>query len=142
MRQYCANQMTTIVYSRLLSKMLMIEKTGEILYRELSLKSRDINSKDLYERLADNEQRTASYIKEELVHFNIKESSLVRSLFVAIASLFFRLLTIGQLKWILKKVLKRRVYSSWFDRNKDSNQQFWQKLLEHEKIQFKLLNLQ
>jgi hypothetical protein len=121
--------------------MLMIEKVGEILYRALSQKSRDLNLKDIYQRLANNEQQTAFCIREELARFNIESHSLTKGLFITITNLFFSFFTLGQLEWILKNILKRRMYSRWLNCDRDANHQFWQKLLEHEKIQFELLKL-
>lgn len=119
--------------------MLLMERSGECLYKSLESKAKNPRRKPVYEKLALNEQETAQYIEKEIA-----------SLYQPIACTFgrvrlkavrgvFALLTERQLLWLLKKVLAQRNYKKWYDKHKDKNQDFWNALLKHEDVQFSLL---
>lgn len=125
----------------LFKKMLLIENLGALLYEALSAKSRDTNQKDIYTQLARNEHTSGTDIKEELARLNIHHSSPLHTGIVVIAKYAFALMPLCQLEWILKKALKKRIYSRWFACYHESNQELWDKLLQHETMQCALLKI-
>jgi len=126
-------------YRDLLNKMLIIENIGEIFYKALVLKVKNKNLKLTYERLALNERETAKYIEKELWTIDKNNRILISGIILSVTKLLCSLLTARQLNWILKSVLKRRVYGEWYNLYKDKNREFWRLLLNHENLQHKLL---
>lgn len=131
---------TNKTYEKLLNKMLIIENAGEALYRSLGSKTRDGNLRLIYEKLALNEHETAKCIENEILLILGKgHSILINIVALSLANIVFSVLTTRQLVWILKRVLKRRVYSKWYNEYKNDNENFWRILLNHENLQHKLL---
>lgn len=124
---------------RQLEKMFIVEAVGERIYNVLATKTKDKNLQSIFQGLAFGELRTREYIEKELtlidknIHLPFKKTILIFTNFI------FCLLTVSQLLWILKSVLKKRIYTRWFDTYKDNNQQFWKLLLDHENTQHELL---
>ena len=125
-------------YQRLLQKMLRIEVLGEKFYDVLAAKTKDAQLKMDYQRLALNEHQTAEHIGKELLLFN-QDGDVSDGIFIAIMQFIFNLLPARLLSFILKIILKKRMYSGWFKTNRDTNQQFWDLLLQHENVQHELL---
>jgi hypothetical protein len=127
-------------YQKLLGKMLRIERLGDILYKSLASKVKKENLKLTYERLAKNEQETARNIENEILALDKDHPILVNSVIINLAKLICGILTARQLTWILKTILKRRMYSKWCNIYSDKNKEFWHLLLDHEKLQHELLS--
>lgn len=126
-------------YQKLLNKMLTIENAGEILYKALIRKTKDNNLRLIYERLALNERETARYIAKEILTTDNNLRKSISGLMLNLTKLICAILRGRQLAWVLKIALKRRAYSRWHNRYKDSNQDFWRSLLSHENLQHELL---
>lgn len=127
-------------YQKLLGKMLRIESLGDILYKSLASKVKKENLKLTYERLAKNEQETARNIENEILALDKNHPILVNGVILNLAKLICGILTARQLTWILRTILKRRMYSKWCNIYSDKNKEFWRLLLNHEKLQYKLLS--
>lgn len=127
------------VYIDLLNKLLTIEHVGNTLYKALISKVRNENMRIVYEKLAYNERETAKSIEEEISAINRNSPALINNLISNLAKLIFAILTVKQLTWILKAVLKRKIYSKWYLVYRDRNQDLWQLLLSHEDLQHQLL---
>ena len=128
-------------YQLLLNRMLVMELTGERLYETLALKTRDANLKSIYQRLACVEYQTSECIRKEMASINKNSHEILNGIVPKFSKFLFCLFTEKQLAWILKTILKRKSYSRWFKVYKDSNQEFWSVLLDHEKLQFELLGI-
>lgn len=127
-------------YKKLLNKMLIIENSGEALYRALSSKTKDNDIKLIYEKLALNEQETAKCIEKQILLISGKDHYiLINKVVLCLANIGFLVLTARQLARVLKKVLKRKIYSKWYNEYNDNNQNFWRILLNHENLQHELL---
>jgi hypothetical protein len=127
-----------IIYQRLLKKMFILEVLGERLYSILASKTKRENLKLAYRRLAFNEYKTLEYIEKEF--FAVCNNNVPnRKVISGCAKFIFNLVPARQLSLILKSILKRRLYSRWFNINKDKNRKFWDLLLEHENMQYELL---
>lgn len=122
-------------YQQLLKKMIIIELTGEKLYDALSSKVQNKDLKSTYQRLAQSENQTARFIEKEFL--GIYKNS--HKITLKLAKFAFNILTVRQLTWILKNILKRQVYSRWFNLHKDNNREFWNRILNHENLQHELL---
>jgi len=126
-------------YEKVLKRMLTLEHIGEFLYRALILKAKDDNLRLIYDRLALNERETAGYIEKEILAIDKNHPIVIHGIILNLTRLICGMLTAGQLAWILKCALKRRIYSKWYNRYKDHNQDFWYLLLNHENLQRELL---
>ena len=120
--------------------MLKIESLGDIIYKSLTSKTKNNNLRLAYERLALNEQETARYIEKEILVFDKNHPISVNSVILNLAKLICGVLTASQLAWILRNILKKRMYSKWYNIYKDKNKDFWHLLLNHEKLQHELLS--
>lgn len=127
-------------YQKLLDKMLRIEKLGDIIYKSIALKVKNKDLRLTYERLALNEQETARYIENEILVLDENHPISVNGVILNLAKIVCGILTARQLAWILKTILKRRMYSKWYNIYKDKNREFWRLLLNHEKLQHELLS--
>ena len=127
-------------YQKLLDKMLRIENLGDIIYKSLTSKVKNINLRLAYERLALNEQETARNIENEILALDKNHPILVNGVILNLAKLICGILTTRQLTWILKTILKRRMYSKWYNIYSDKNKDFWRLLLNHEKLQHEPLS--
>lgn len=128
-------------YQGLLKKLYAVEILGEKLYTQLYSKVQDKNLKSSYQKLALNEQKTATSIEKELLIIDKTNCVSDRSILLNSIGFIFKLLTARQLTWILKRALKRKIYSRYFNIYKDVNQEFWRILLNHENAQYQLLRL-
>lgn len=126
-------------YQKLLIKMRLVESAGEIFYKTLASKTKDNNLKLSYEKLALNEYETLKLIEKEILTINRNRRTLIRGARLSLAKIICSMLTAKQLEWILKTILKRRMYSKWYNMYKDKNQDFWYSLLNHENLQYRLL---
>lgn len=126
-------------YRKLLNKMLIVENVGEAFYRSLSSKTKKRDLKLAYGKLALNERETAKCIEQEILLIGMKRGILVDRLVIGLAKIICNMLTARQLNWIVKSVLNRRIYSKWYNRYKNNDQDFWRQLLSHEDLQHKLL---
>lgn len=127
-------------YQKLLDKMLRIENLGDIIYKSLTSKVKNTNLRLAYERLALNEQEIARNIENEILALDKNHPILVNGVILNLAKLICGILTARQLTWILKTILKRRMYSKWYNIYSDKNKDFWRLLLNHEKLQHELLS--
>lgn len=125
-------------YKKLLKKMLRIEVLGEKFYDALVSKTKDVELKIAYQKLALNEHQTAEHIRKELLLFK-QDGNVSDGIFITIMQFIFNLLPARLLSFILKVILKKRMYSGWFKTNRDTDQQFWDLLLQHENVQHELL---
>lgn len=119
--------------------MLVIEAIGERLYKALASKTKDQNSKSIYHQLAIAESQTAKYIEKEISLTNKNNRIISTGITPIFAGFIFSLLTARQILWILKNMLKKRMYKQWFDIYKDDNRDLWDVLLKHEEFQHDLL---
>ena len=126
-------------YQWQLKKMLIIEIIGERIYKILSSKAKNDNRREIYQRLALNEKLTAQYIEKELLLINKSNHIIFKGIISSLASFIFNLLTAKQIVWILEKTLKKRIYSHWLNIYKEYDQEFWNQLVNHEKLQHELL---
>ena len=126
-------------YQWQLKKMLIIEIIGERIYKILSSKAKNDNRREIYQRLALNEKLTAQYIEKELLLINKNNHIIFKGIISSLASFIFNLLTAKQIVWILEKTLKKRIYSHWLNIYKEYDQEFWNQLVNHEKLQHELL---
>src|SRR3989338_3785337 len=126
-------------YQWQLKKMLIIEIIGERIYKILSSKAKNDNRREIYQRLALNEKLTAQYIEKELLLINKSNHIILKGIISSLASFIFNLLTAKQIVWILEKTLKKRIYSHWLNIYKEYDQEFWNQLVNHEKLQHELL---
>ncbi|TAN62020.1 hypothetical protein EPN16_02355 [bacterium] len=119
--------------------MLTVEDLGEALYKSLSLRTKETDLRLIYERLALNELKTAKCIQQEILATGMKRGVLVNRLALYFTKIICKMLTARQIGWILKSAINRKVYSKWYNRYKNSNQDFWDQLLSHENLQLELL---
>lgn len=126
-------------YQRQLEKMFIVEAVGERLYNVLATKAKDKNLQSICQRLALGELQAREHIEKELSLIDKNIHLPFKGVILSFANFIFCLSTVSQLLWILKSVLKKRIYTRWFDTYKDNNQQFWKLLLDHENMQYKLL---
>lgn len=126
-------------YQKLLDKMLRLEKLGDIIYKSLASKVRNINLRLTYERLALNERETAEYIEKEILALDNNNPISVNGVILKIIKLICAMLTAEQLVWIIKTTLNRKMYSRWYNIYGNKNREFWSLVLNHEKLQHKFL---
>lgn len=129
------------VYQRLLDKMLLLEKAGNIIYRSLARKVKDEKMGLIYEKLALREEEAAQYIENEISAINRNRSTSVNDIILGLTKLICGMLTARQIAWILKIILKKRMYSKWYNNYSDKNRNFWNLLLDHENLQYELLKI-
>ena len=127
-------------YQKLLEKMLRIEKLGDIIYKSLSSKVKNEDLSLTYERLALNEHKTAECIEKEILAVDKNHPILVNGPILSLTKLICCMLTVKQLTWILKTILKRKMYSRRYNIYNEKNKDFWCLLLDHEKLQHELLS--
>lgn len=128
-------------YKNLLDKMLRIERLGDVIYRSLASKEKNKDLRLTYDRLALNEQETAKYIENEILALGKSHPMSGNGVILNLVKFICDILPARQIAWILKKILKRGMYSKWYNINKDRNGEFWRLLLNHEKLQHELLSL-
>lgn len=126
-------------YNNLLHKMLRIERLGYVIYKSLALKVKDNQLRLVYERLALNEQETAKYIENEISALANDYPVSGNGVTINLVKFACSILTAGQIAWILKNILKRRMYSRWYNIYRERNQVFWLLLLNHENLQHEFL---
>lgn len=128
-------------YERLLSLMFVIENLGERLYEVMGSKCRDVNLKSVYQELALNEKRTRDCIEKEMRSMAMS-LPVRRSRFATkIARPVLNIIPLQWLQRFLTRTLRRRMYSNWRERYCDRNADFWRQLLDHEDMQYRMLNL-
>ena len=123
-------------YQKLLKKMYLIELLGDSLYENLALKEKNGELRKIYVRLSDNERETGENIEKEIY----KSSRVHRHWIVVIASFLFRIIPNKVLSNFLKNILRKRMYSQWFELYNEYNSELWQLLVEHEELQHELLS--
>lgn len=127
-------------YQKLLDKMLQTENLGDIVYKSLTAKTKNSDLRLVYERLALNERETAGYIEKEILALYKDHPIPVNGVILNLAKVICSMLAADQIAWILKNILKRKMYSKWYNIYKDKNIDFWNLLLNHEKLQHELLS--
>lgn len=120
--------------------MFRIENFGDIIYKSLTSKSKDKVLRLTYDRLALNEQETARYIGNEILALGKSHSISGNGLILNLVKFICGILPARLIAWILKNILKRRMYSKWYNIHKDRNREFWRLLLNHENLQHELLS--
>ena len=128
-------------YKKTLVKMFLIENLGQSIYKTLASKTSDEKKEAVYKRLALNEAETANHITAELKKNGLSVSALRKNILQVVALVVFLILSHDILENILKKTLKKRIFFLWFNMYHEYNKCFWQLMLDHEKLQYKLLNL-
>lgn len=129
-------------YRNLLRKMRFIEVMGEFLYKKLAKKESKENLKIIYEKLAQKESMTRLQIENELKEKGLNVSTLPHSLLAVITKSFFYFLPASFLRFVLKTVLEKKIYSQWYEQHHEINHKFWNVLLHHEELQHTLLTQQ
>ncbi len=127
-------------YQNLLDKMLRTERLGDVIYKSLALKVKDKDLRLIYDRLALNEQETARYIENEILALDKSRSMPGNGVILNLVKFICSILPARQIAWILKNILKGRMYSKWYNIHKDRNREFWRLLLNHENLQHELLS--
>ena len=126
-------------YARALKKMYLIELLGESLYIQMAKKERKTNLKNVFLRLAENERVTGGRIQIELGSEVKGPSARIQRFIVGFASIIFQLVPLGFLFRSLKIILRKRMYSRWFESYEHFNPILWQFLLSHENLQHEQL---
>jgi hypothetical protein len=126
-------------YTKILPKMFIIESLGEVIYDKLYAKTANPEFKAIYKILAENELNTRKHIEQELLSYNLALPLLSNNIAVATANSLFYFIPGKMLDGILRKILKRRIYRKWHKQFNHENIELWDILLEHEKLQHKLL---
>ena len=121
--------------------MVLVESLGEGIYNALYSKTSDEKKKSIYKRLSLNETETAGYIVKELKKLGFSAPMTRKAILKAAAVTIFTVLSHNMLEKLLKKALKKRMFRSWFNMYHEYNENFWQAMLNHEALQYELLNL-
>lgn len=121
--------------------MFLVECLGECIYNALSSKTLDEEKKSIYKRLSLNEVETAGRIDYELEKLGFSVPMTRKAALKVVAVVVFTLLSHNMLERLLKKTLKKRIFRSWFDIYHENNENFWQVMLNHEILQYELLDL-
>ena len=128
-------------YKRVLRKIFLIENLGEHIYYALLGKADDDVQRTIYRRLALNEAKTAHLTEEELARLYCPVPVIRKRFIGSIAYIVCSVLSQSTLEKLLKKTLRRRMFSSWFNIYHKFNENFWEALLSHENLQHELLKL-
>ena len=121
--------------------MFLMENLGQSIYKTLASKASDEEKTSVYKRLALNEAETASCIVNELKKLDLSVP-VTRKIILKIAAFtVFSALPHNILEKLLRKTLKKRMFFLWFNMYHEYNECFWQLMLDHEALQYKLLNL-
>ncbi len=125
-------------YYQLLQNLLAVEQMGEGLYKTLSMKERDSDKRQTYQRLAVNESEVARNIEQELflAGTRLKKKN---TLLTGTVSLIQRIVPAPVLNWLLKGILKKRMYSNLAARHRERNPGFWNLLVAHEELQHEII---
>lgn len=118
-----------------------MENLGESIYNALSLKTSEKPKVFVYKRLSLNEVVTAGYIVNELNNLGFSVPVIRKAFLKAAANIVFSVLSHDMLENLLKKTLKKRMFRAWFNMYHKYNESFWQSMLDHETLQYELLNL-
>ena len=128
-------------YRKLLVKMFIVESLGERIYDSLRSKSKDADKKSVYAKLSVNEKETRDAIEKELESMNVPVPKLRTRCATGIADALFWTLPERSLLRLLTGILKKRAFSHWRERHNSRNPDLWTLLLEHENLQWKMLDL-
>jgi len=130
-----------IEYQNTLIRMLFVESLGECMYNVLSSKTADEESASIYKRLSLNEAETAGRIVNEMKRLDISVPTTRASILKITALTVFSVLSQNILKNLLKNTLNKRMFRLWFSLYHEYNEQFWQSMIDHEVLQYELLEL-
>lgn len=133
--------MLTDEYQMVLRKMYLMEAMGECLYTALASKAPDSSRSEIYRRLAQNEYDTARRIADELQRQGIGTPTLIKTGVSVLLRVVFVILPYRMLAHILRKALGKQKFRLWFDQFHQQSEVFWHLMLEHEVLQYELLEL-
>ncbi len=128
-------------YKKTLIRMFLTENLGESIYNTLSSKAPNEEKASIYKRLSLNEAATASHIVNELKKLSFSVPTIRKAILKVAAFAIFSVLSHNMLENLLKKTLKKSMFRSWFNLYHKYNENFWQSMLDHETLQYELLNL-
>lgn len=121
--------------------MFLVENLGESIYKALSSKASNKKKISIYKRLFFNEVETANYIVNELKKMDFSVPRIRKIILKVVAVTIFSMLSHDRLENLLKKTLKKRMFRIWFNMYHENNEIFWQSMLDHETLQYQLLDL-
>ena len=128
-------------YKNILRKMLIMECMGESIYNSLASKAINEESASVYKKLSENEAKTANYIINEMKRLGFSIPKTRKLIIKFLSRNIFSVLSHKKLETLLKKTLKKRMFNTWFNLYHKNNQDFWQSMLDHEKLQYELLEI-
>jgi hypothetical protein len=128
-------------YKQLLARMFVIESVGESLYTRLKEKTEDTELKSIYDHLAKNESNTRKHIERELLKYDIPKPLMLNKVTLGVANLFFFFASGKMLERLLRRIMRRKLYSKWSDQFGSKNIELWNILLEHENLQCRMLGM-
>ena len=121
--------------------MFLVENLGESIYKALASKVSNEEMISIYKKLSINEIDTAGFIANELKRMELAVPRKRKVVLKVVADTAFSLLSHNILETLLKKILKKRMFRSWFNMYHDNNEKFWKSMIDHETLQYELLNL-
>ena len=128
-------------YKKILMRMLFVESLGECIYSALASKASNDEHVSIYKRLSLNEAETAGRIINEMRKLEISVPTTRVSILKLSATAFFSVLSYNVLINLLKKTLKKGMFRLWFNTYHECNESFWQSMIDHETLQYELLEL-
>lgn len=128
-------------YKKTLIKMFLMENLGESIYNTLSSKASDKEKASVYKKLSINEIKTAHHVLNEIEKLGLSAPTTRKIILKIVASAVFPFLSHNMLEKLLKKTLKKQMFRSWFNLYHKHNELFWQSMLDHENLQYRMLNL-
>lgn len=130
-----------IKYKKTLIRMLFVETMGESMYNALSYKASNEEIASIYRRLSRNEMETAERIVTEMKKLDFLVPTKRVSILKVTAISFFSVLSHNVLKTLLLNALKKRMFRLWSNLYHEYNENFWQSMIDHEALQYELLEL-
>lgn len=128
-------------YRNTLIRMFLIENLGESMYNALYTKSANVENASIYKRLSLNEVGTADLILKELKNSGFSEPIISKFFLKVIAFIVFSVFPQKLLEILLKKTLKKKLFRTWYNIYYKYNECFWRSMLDHEILQYELLDL-
>lgn len=131
--------MPNIEYRKDLRKIYVTEALGDCIYASMVGKMSSCDLRDTYVRLGANERRMMSLVGVELRRLGIEAPELRKNLTVAAMSLLFVIMPLRMQQRLLAHVARKKIFGRWHFLHHQQNEELWEILLEHERLQYGVL---